>query len=335
MKVVGRQWSAVGLILIAVLFALCFSAEAQQPKKIPRIGYLTGTREPTQEAPDANRDAFRQGLRDLGYVEGENVVIEYRYGAADDDRAAKLAAELMQLNLDLIVSTSLPGIRTAKQASKTIPIVMVINQDPVAIGMVESLARPGGNVTGLTRLTRELSGKRLELLKEIVPTASRVGILLADTTSGRNSYKDYEAPARALKLELQAIEVRSLKPDFDEAFHTAVKRRVSAIITLRNALLIDNRKRIAELAVQNRFPSISEGSVFAHAGILASYSSDENDSFRRAALYVDKILKGANPANLPVEQATKLELVLNLKAAKQIGLTIPQRVLLKADRVIK
>ena len=242
----------------------------------------------------------------------------------------------MQLNLDLIVSSpTLPGIQAAKHAGKTIPLVMVINQDPVAIRMVESLARPGGNVTGVTRLTRELSGKRLELLKEIVPTVLRVGILLPDTTIGRNSYKDYEVPARALKLDLQAIEVRSLKPDFEKAFQSAVKGRVSAIITLRHSLLIDNRKRIAELAIQNRLPSISEGSVFVHAGILASYSSDENDSFRRAASYVHKILKGAKPANLPVEQATKLELVVNLKAAKEIGITIPQRVLLKADRVIK
>lgn len=332
-KNLGRK--VICFVLSTLILAALGPAEAQQSKKVPHIGYLTGTREPTQEAPDSNRDAFRQGLRELGYIEGENILIEYRYGAVNDDRAAKLMAELMQLNLEVIVSPTLPGIQAAKQASKTIPIVMVINQDPVAIGMVESLAHPGGNVTGVTRLTRELSGKRLELLKEIVPTVLRVGILLPDTTIGRNSYKDYEVPARALKLELHAIEVRSLKPDFEEAFQSAVKGRVNAIITLRHSLLIDNRKRIAELAIQNRLPSISEGSVFVHAGILASYSSDENDSFRRAASYVDKILKGAKPANLPVEQATKLELVVNLKAAKEIGITIPQRVLLKADRVIK
>ena len=322
-------------ISLALHLALCTPVQTQQPGKVPRIGYLTGTREPTQEAPDANRDAFRQGLRDLGYIEGENVVIDYRYGAVNEERAAKLATELIQFKPNVIVSPTFPGIHAAKQATRTIPIIMVINQDPVATGMVESLARPGGNITGLTRLTRELSGKRLELIKEIIPTASRVGILLADTTGGRNSYKDYEGPARTLKLELQPIEVRSLKPDFDEAFQTATKGRVSAIITLRTPLLIDNRKTIAELAIQNRLLSISEGSVFVHSGIVASYSSDENDSFRRAALYVDKILKGANPANLPVEQATKLELVVNLKAAKEIGLTVPQRVLLKADRVIK
>ena len=319
----------------ALLLALNISAKAQQPRKVPRIGYLTGTREPTQKAPDANRDAFRQGLRDLGYIEGQNVVIEYRYGAVNEDRAAKLAAELIQLNPDVIVAVPFPGIASAKQATKTIPIVMVINQDPVAAGMVDSLARPGGNVTGVTRLTRELSGKRLELVKEIVPIASRVGILLADTTSGHNSYKDYETPARALKLKLQAIEVRSLKPEFDEAFQTAVRGRASAIITLRNSLLIDNRKRIADLAIQNRIPSISEGSVFVEAGSLLSYSSDENHSFRRAAHYVDKILKGAKPSNLPIEQPTKFELVINLKTAKQIDLTIPKMVLARADRVIR
>jgi len=330
-----RKAKAFGLALGALLVTPCLPAEAQQPSKIPRIGYLTGTREPTRDAPDTNRDAFRQGLRDLGYIEGKNIRVEYRYGAVDAERAASLAAELLQLKVDMIVSPTYPGIDAAKRASKTIPIVMVINQDPVAIGMVESLARPGGNVTGVTRLTRELSGKRLELLKETVPSLSRVGIPSADTTTGRNSFKDYEAPARSLKLTLQTIEVRSSKPDFDEAFQSAVKGRVNAIVALRNPLLIDNRKQIAELAIQNRLPSISEGSVFVHAGILASYSSDENDSFRRAAFYVDKILKGAKPAELPVEQPTKFELVVNLKTAKQIGLTIPQIVLARAERVIR
>jgi putative tryptophan/tyrosine transport system substrate-binding protein len=323
------------LVLCATLFVLYVPAHAQQQTKIPRIGYLTGTREPTRNAPDTNRDAFRQGLRDLGYSEGKNIQVEYRYAASNTERASSLVAELLQLKVDVIVSPTFPGIHAAKQASKTIPIVMIINQDPVAIGMVESLARPGGNVTGVTRLTRELSGKRLELLKEIVPTLSRVGILLADTPTGRTSYKDYEAPARTLKLALQAMEVRSSNPDFEEAFQTAAKARVSALITVRNPLLIDNRNRIAELAIQNRLPSISEGSVFVGAGILASYSSDENDSFRRAAYYVDKILKGAKPADLPVEQPTKFELVVNLKTAKQIGLTIPSIVLARADRVIK
>jgi putative ABC transport system substrate-binding protein len=323
------------LSLLLVAFMSINSAHAQQPAKVPRIGYLTGTREPTHDAPDANRDAFRQGLRDLGYIEGKNLQVEYRYGAVNPDRAASLVAELVQLKVDVIVSPTQPGILAAKQATKRIPIVMVINQDPVATGMVDSLARPGGNITGVTRLTRELSGKRLELFNEMVPTISRVAVLMADTTTARNSYKDYEAGARALKLTLQALEVRSSSPDFEKAFQTVTKGRVSALITLRNPLLIDNRKRIAELAIQNRLPSMSEGSVFVEAGILASYSSDENDSFRRAATYVDKILKGAKPADLPVEQPTKFEFVINLKTAKQIGVTIPQSVLFRADRVIK
>jgi len=322
-------------VLLVLLVAVAVIAEAQQPKKVPRIGYLTGTREPTQDAPDANRDAFRQGLRDLGYVEGKNVLIEYRYGAVNPDRAASLVTELMQLKVDVIVSPTQPGILAAKQATKTIPIVMVTNQDPVAEGFVDSLARPGANITGLTRLTRELSGKRLELFKEMVPTISRVGVLMADTTTARNSYKDYEAGARSLKLTLQSLEVRNSSPDFEGAFRAAAKERVSALVTLRNPLLIDNRKRIAELAIQNRLPSMSEGSVFVEAGILVSYSSDENHSFRRAATYVDKILKGANPAELPVEQPTKFEFIINLKAAKQIGVTIPPNVLARADKVIK
>ena len=324
------------ITLWATLFAFCVPAAAQQPAKIPRIGYLTGTREPTRDAPDTNRDAFRQGLRDLGYIEGKNILIEYRYAAGKQDPVPSFVAELVQLKVDVLVSPTLPGIRAAKQATKTIPIVMVINQDPVAEGFVNSLARPGGNITGLTRLTRELSGKRLELLKEVVPTLSRVGVLLdADNPTAGMAFKDYEAAARALKIPLQSLEVRGSNPDFEKALQARAKARVSALIMLRNALLIDNRKRIAELAIQNRLPSMSEGRVFVEAGILVSYSSDENDSFRRAAFYVDKILKGAKPADLPVEQPTKFELVVNLKTAKQIGLTIPQSLLFRADKVIK
>jgi ABC-type uncharacterized transport system substrate-binding protein len=329
----AKKTNVAGLMLCTMLFALCISAEAQQPSRIPRIGYLTGTREPTPDAPDANRDAFRQGLRDLGYVEGKNIQVEYRYGAVNAERAASLVGELVQLRVDLIVTTTNPNL-AAKQATKTIPIVMVVNQDPVATGMVDSLARPGGNVTGVTRLTRELSGKRLQLFKEIVPTISRIGILMSDTTSARSSYKDYETPARELKLPLESIEIRSSNPNFEEVFEV-IKDRVNAIVTLRTPLLIDSRKRIAELAIQKRLPSISEGSVFADAGILASYSSHENESFRRAAIYVDKILKGAKPADLPVEQPTKFEFVINLKTAKQIGLTIPPNVLARADKVIR
>ena len=319
-----------------MLLALCFSADAQQPAKVPRIGYLTGTREPTRDAPDANRDAFRQGLRDRGYVEGKNIQVEYRYGAVNAERAASLVAELLHLKVDVIVSPVASGILAAKQATNTIPIVIVANQDPVATGLVDSLARPGGNITGLTRLTRELAGKRLELLKEVIPTISGVGVLLdTESTVARIAFSEYETAGKTLKIPLQSLEVRSSNPDFAKAFQAAAKGRASALITLRNPLLIDNRKRIAELAIQNRMPSMSEGSVFVEAGILASYSSDENDSFRRAATYVDKILKGAKPADLPVEQPTKFEFVINLKTAKQIDLSIPQNVLARADRVIK
>jgi len=324
-------------LALSTVLALCSYAPAQQASRIPRIGYLTGTREPTPDAPDANRDAFRQGLRDLGYTEGKNIQIEYRYASATPERAAPaIVTELLQLNVDLIVAVPFPAIVSAKQATKTIPIVMVINQDPVATGVVESLARPGGNVTGVTRLTRELSGKRLEVLKDMIPTVSRVGVFVdADSTSSVTAFREYEAAAGALKVNLRYLEVRSSAPDFERAFRAAVTDRVSALITLRNFIFLDNRKRIAELAIQSRLPSIAEGSVFADAGILSSYSSDENASFKRAAWYVDKIVKGSKPADLPVEQPTKFEFVINLKTAKQIGLTIPPNVLARVDRVIR
>jgi putative tryptophan/tyrosine transport system substrate-binding protein len=234
----------------------------------------------------------------------------------------------------LVVSTG-PTIRAAKQATKTIPIVMVTTEDPVATGLIDSLARPGGNVTGLTLLTRDLTGKRLELLKEVVPTISRVGYLLADSPDTRIRFKEYEAAARALKIPLPSLAVQRQNPDFEGAFREAVKGRVSALITARNALLIVNRKQIADLAIKNRLPSMSERSDMVEAGGLVSYATNETDNYRRAAYYVDKILKGAKPAELPVEQPTKFEFVINLKTAKQIGLTIPQWTLTKADKVIK
>jgi putative ABC transport system substrate-binding protein len=330
-RIKNLKW--LGAFVLLVIGAV---AQAQQQTKIPRIGYLTGTREPTRDAPDANRDAFRQGLRDLGYVEGKNILIEYRYAAGKQDPIPSFVTELVQLKVDVLISPTLLGIRAAMQTTKTIPIVMIINQDPVAERFVDSLARPGGNITGVTRLTRELSGKRLELLKEVAPTLSRVGVLLdADSATSGNAFKDYEAAARALKIPLQSPEVRGSNPDFEKAFQGAAKERMTALITVRTNLLIDNRKRIAELAIQNRLPSMSEGSVFVDAGILMSYSSSEVDTFRRAAYYVDRILIGAKPADLPVEQPTRFELVFNLKTAKQIGLTIPQSVLFRADKVIK
>jgi putative tryptophan/tyrosine transport system substrate-binding protein len=303
--------------------------EAQQPSKVPRIGYLTGTSAPTITSPHLNADAFRQGLRDLGYLEGKTILVEYRYAEASEDRLRALVAELVQLKVDVLVSPALPVIREAKQATKTIPIVMVTTADPVATGLVDSLARPSANVTGLTILARELSGKRLELLKEVIPKVSRIGLLLdADATD----FKDYETAARTLKIQLQSLEVRSPNPDFDGAFQAAGKGRVSALVTVSGGLTVSYTKRIAELAINNRLPSMHERNEFVEAGGLMSYSSTDAESFRRAAYYVDKILKGTKPADLPVEQPTKFEFVINPKTAKQIGLS---NMLARADRVIK
>ncbi len=242
----------------------------------------------------------------------------------------------MQLKIDVLVSGFLRGIRAAKQATTTIPIVMVAQEDPVATGLVNSLARPGGNITGITRLTRDLSGKRLELLKEAVPEISRVGVLWNTNAPGPPiAFKEYETAARALKIPFQSLEVQGPNPDLEGAFQAAAKGRVNALITIRDALFLGYAKRIADLAIKNRLPSMSEGNEFIEAGGLVSYAASDGDSFRRAAIYVDKILKGAKPADLPVEQPMKFELVINLKTAKQLGLTITQSVLYRADKVIK
>ena len=323
----------VGL-LVGVALASVHLAQAQQPKKVPRIGYVSASGGPG--TPDPRFEAFRQGLRDLGYIEGKNILVEYRYAEGKQDPIPSLVAELVQLNVDVLVSPALPAIRAAKQATKTIPIVMVFNVDPVETGIVDSLAHPGGNFTGLTRLTRELGGKRLELLKEVVARVSRVGVLWdTDEASAAIGFKEYEAAAHAMKIQLQSLEVRGPNPDLEGAFQAAAKGRARALITIRNGLLLRYAKRIADLAIKNRLPSMYEGSDFVEAGGLISYSANDAESFRRAATYVDKILKGAKPADLPVEQPTKFEFIINLKTAKQIGLTIPQSVLFRADRVIK
>jgi putative tryptophan/tyrosine transport system substrate-binding protein len=319
-------------LLATVLLTTVF-AEAQQ-QKIPRIGIVGGSQDANN--PRSNSNVLRQGLRDLGYVEGKNILVELRSAEGKNERFPSLVAELVQLNVDVLVSTSLVAVRAAKQASKTLPIVIVTNSDPVATGLVDSLAHPGGNVTGLTTLTRDLSGKRLELLKELVPTISRVGILLvANSPTASSEFKEYEAAARALKVALQSLEVRESNPDFLAAFDAAAKGRVSALIAVRTSLINLNSKRIADLAIKNRLPLMNEASQFVETGGLVSYANSDAESFRRAAYYVDRILKGAKPADLPVEQPTKFELVINLKTAKQIGLTIPQSVLYRADRVIR
>jgi putative tryptophan/tyrosine transport system substrate-binding protein len=321
----------IGLALGAVLLALCSFAQAQQAGKVPQIGYLIPSGDPSTPRPPV--EAFRQGLRELGYIEGKNILVDYRYGEGKQDRIPRLAAELVQLKVDVLVVTSLPAIRAAMQATKTIPIVMVTTVDPVATGLVVSLARPGGNITGLTRLTRELSGKRLELLKEVVPRISRAGVLW---DAGRiGALKEYEAAAHALKIQLHSLGVRGPNPDLDGAFRDAAKGHVSALITVTGTVLVRYPKKIAELAIKNRLPSMYEESSYVEAGGLMSYSSNEADQYKRAAFYVHKILKGTKPADLPVEQPTKFELVFNLKTAKQIGVTIPPNVLARADRVIK
>ena len=290
---------------------------------------------PTAGAPDSTAEALRQGLRNLGYIEGKNISIEYRYLDGKVDRIPSLVAELLPLKLDVLFSVNTRAIRAFREASKTIPIVMVINDDPVATGFVDSLAHPGGNITGLTRFTRELSGKRLELLKEAAPKIARVGILDDATTDIKPSFQDFEPVARALKIQLHSLELHGANPDLDELFHAATTGRVDSLIAVRTALLIGYRKRIADFAIKQRLPSMSEGSDFVDAGSLMSYSSSDTAVFSRAAAYVDKILKGTKPANLPVEQPTKFELIMNLKTAKQIGLIIPPNVLARADKIIR
>jgi putative ABC transport system substrate-binding protein len=329
----SKRIKLLGFVLCAMLFAICSSAEAQQPK-IPRIGYVRVVGEPS--IPGRNVEAFLQGLKDLGYVERQNILIEFRHAQGKGDRIPSLVAELVQLKVDVLVSPDPAAIRAAKQATKTIPIVMVLNQDPVATGLVDSLARPGGNITGISRLTRELSGKRLELLTEIIPGISRVGVLWDANAEGPNiSFKEYQAAAHALRLQLQSLEVRGPSPELYGAFLSAVKGRVSAVITVRNNVLDRHRKQIAQLSIKHRLPSMYESSLWIEPGGLISYSSNDAESYRRAAWIVDKILKGTKPGDIPVEQPTKFELVVNLKTAKQIGLTIPPNVLARADKVIK
>ena len=322
------------LVLCALLFAIGVPADAQQPAKIPRIGFVTPIGDPN--APGPQVEAFRQGLRDLGYIEGKNIVVEYRYTEGMGDRNPSLVAELVKLKVDVLVAGGLGATRAAKQATKTIPIVIVSQDDPVAAGYIESLARPGGNITGLTRLVRELSGKRLELLAQVVPKTSRVGVLWDPNsqTSMPTLFKDYEAAARVLKIHLQSLEVRGAN-DFEGAFRAAGKGRANALMVIRNPLHTRHQKQLADLAIKNGLPSMHETSDFVEAGGLVSYAANDGERFGRAAYFVDRILKGAKPADLPVEQPTKFELVINLKTAKQIGLTIPQKVLARADKVIK
>jgi ABC-type uncharacterized transport system substrate-binding protein len=320
------------LALCALLFALSSSAAAQQPAKVPRIAYLGGA-SPSAIAP--RTEAFRQRLRELGYVEGKNIVIEFRYAEENLDRLPALAADLVRLKVDVIVTAGGTSTRVAKEATATIPIVMAQDNDPVGNGFVASLARPGGNITGLATLAPEIAGKRLELLKEIVPKLSRVAVLGTSTNPGdAQALKETEFAAREFGLLLQHFDVRK-QEDIDTTFRGAGKGRADAVLVLVSVVLNSYRKQVVELAVKSRLPAIYPIVDFVEAGGLMSYGVSFIDLHRRAAVYVDKILKGTKPADLPVEQPIKFEFVFNLKAAKQIGLTIPPNVLARADRVIR
>jgi putative ABC transport system substrate-binding protein len=319
-------------IFVTVILASVLFAHAQQPGKIARIGYLTG---PSLSANTERIEAFRQGLRELGYIEGKNIVIEWRSAEGKLDRLPAVAAEQVRLKADVIVTTGPTPTSAAKEATVTIPIVMTQDTDPVANGFVASLARPGGNITGLSTLAPEISGKQLELLKEIVPRFSRVAVLWASSNPGNaQALKEMERAAGAFGVKLQFLDILGPK-DIGTALRTASKGRADAVLVLQNGIATANRTEIAKLAIKSRLPAIYPRSDFVEDGGLMTYGVIFTDLDRRAATYVDKILKGAKPADLPVEQPTKFEFIINLKAAKQIGLTIPPNVLVRADRVIR
>ena len=319
-------------LLLTVFLFTVFSAEAQQAKKIPRIGFLTlGSVSP----PSPLQEAFRDGLHQLGYIEGQNIQIEYRYAEGKVEEIDKLAAELVALKPDLIVASNTQSIEAARRATKTIPIVFPVTFDPVLSGFVASLARPGGNLTGLTTLNQEVAGKRVELLKEVIPKLSRMAVFRDPTnTSSLFALKETEAAANHLAIRAQVLEVRSTD-ELDGAVKAALKERAQALILLPDNLFIRQPAYINDLVTKNRLPTMFGDRESVERGGLMYYGANLADLYRRAATYVDKILKGAKPADLPVEQPTKFEFVTNLKTAKQIGLTIPPSVLYQADKVIK
>lgn len=315
--------------LSALLLALNFPAEAEQAKKVPRIGFLIPGSSTTYSA---RIDAFRQGLHDLGYVEGKDIAVEYRYAEGKIESLPHFAAELIRLKVDVIVVAGSEATEAAKNATTEIPIVMTNVADALRLGFVASLARPGGNITGLIATPSELDGKKLELLKEAVPKVNRVAILSKPGVSQSDpAFKETQAAAQALGLKLQYLEVRT-PADLESAFRAATRGRADALLVLSNAFTNFHQRRIAELALKSRLPAMYNN---VDAGFLISYSPNRLDSFHRAATYVDKILKGRKAADLPVEQPMKFELVINLKTAKQIGLTIPPNVLARADKVIR
>jgi ABC-type uncharacterized transport system substrate-binding protein len=327
-----KKAEALSILFLVVLLAVSVIAEAQLPKKVPRIGFLAGV---SASSISSRTDAFRQGLRELGYVEGKNIIIEYRYAEGKLDRLPALATELVRLKVDVIVTAGPAATRPAKEATVTIPIVMAQDNDPVGNGFVASLARPGGNITGLATLAPEISGKQLELLKEIVPRLSRVTVFGTSTFPGNaQALKETELAAEAFKVPLQYLDVLYAK-NIETAFRAAGKGRADAVLVLASPIMNSQRTQIVELAVKNRLPAIYPFPEYVEAGGLLTYGTSFIDLSQRAATYVDKILKGTKPADLSVEQPTKFEMVINLKAGKQIGLTIPPNVLVRADKVIK
>ena len=330
------------LTLCAILLTLCSSAGAQQTAgKIPRIGFLSRELHPSDSrAAGAPRlEGFRQGLRELGYVEDKTIIIEYRYAEARPERLPALAEELLRLKVEIIVADTTLVARAARKVTSTVPIVFLSGSDPTQTGLAASLARPGGNVTGLTNLAGELRGKRLELMKEVLPKVSRFALLEGTDGSAANKANIAAAQkaAQVLGVTLRLVEIKSDNPDFDGAFRVMVKERIGGLIIGTGSIIAISlhRKKILELVEQNRIPAIYAGLGFIEDGGLMFYGVNERDLARRGATFVDKILKGADPANLPVERPTKFELVINLKAAKKIDLTIPPNVLARADRVIK
>ena len=320
----------IGLSLGSILLALGLPAQAQQPSKVARIGYLN----PGDPVSRTYRtEAFRQGLKELGYIEGKNIIIEYRFAEARSERLPELARDLVRLKVDIIFAGGHPATEAAKNATQTIPIV-TSSQDPVSSGFVVGLPRPGGNITGLTNLTSELVGKRLELLKEVIPQLSRVAVLWTPSHPASTIWKRTEVAAQSLGVQLQAAEVRD-RDDLEPAFAAIKRERAEALLMLRNPLVNDLTKRIANLAAESRLPAIYDEKRFPQLGGLMSYGTDPADVDRRAAIYIDKILKGARPADLPIERPTKFELVINLKTAKALGLKIPAHLLMEADKVIE
>ena len=323
--------AAVVAALALALFAAPFAAEAQQMRKIPRVGVL-GSQSPEGSPPIF---ALREGLRDLGYVEGRNIAIEWRWARGKLERFPDLAAELVQLKVDVIVAATTPGAQAAQRATRTIPIVMGFVSDPVANGLVASLARPGGNITGLAVPTPEIAGKRLQLLREVAPTVARIAVLSDPGQPGVSAdLRGTEAAALASGIQLQVWEARS-SGELDRAFTAIARARAAGIIILPSTTLFANRAHIAQLAVKHRLPTSAWVRELPEAGCLMSYGASNPDVARRAAYFVDKILKGAKPADLPVEQPTKFELIINFKTAKAMGLTIPPTVLFLADEVMQ